>query len=113
MTAMLFFGGIVESESDFIKQNVAIQLEPHGRLIVVGFETTTPLKIRLDSIFYHPLMRLNTSPMACAPYWYLLYFVPVCVESPSGSFSATAGKSNTELGTSGCVKYCTPIQVSR
>merc|ERR1711966_450337 len=94
---MLFFGGIVENESSSITQNVAIQLEPHGRLIVVGYETSHQVKIRLDGILYRPVMQLNRSPMACAPY----------------CFSAMKDKSDEGLGTAGCVKYCTPVQYMR
>lgn len=113
MSSMLFFGGIVENEHSSITQNVAVQLEPHGRLIVVGYETSRPVKIRLDGILYHPLMRLNSSPMACAPYWYLVGLIRVCSDFfPFHSFSAMEDKNNEGLGTAGCVKYCTPIQVS-
>lgn len=92
MQTRVFFAGVVKSESSSIERLVAIRLEPHGRLVVLGNEPKD-IKIRLDNIAYQPLMKANTAPGSCAPYCF-----------PTGLLD------QTELGVAGCVKYCEPPQ---
>ena len=89
LAAMVFFAGVVEDETAPITRSVAVQIEPHGRLHVLGKEPHD-LKIRLDGITYHPQTQANISPKVCAPY---------CFPEDTGA---------TQMGTSGCVKACTP-----
>jgi hypothetical protein len=92
MSARIFFASVVDSESSAIQRLVAIRLEPHGRLVVLGNEAAD-LKIRLDNIAFQPLMKANTAPSSCAPYCF-----PIGLLDQSG------------LGVAGCVKYCEPLQ---
>lgn len=96
MSTMIFFGGVVASTADSpIVRTIALQIEPHGRLVVIGKETRD-IYVRLDGISYHPLMKFNKSPTTCAPYCF-----------PTAAYGAG------DMGMSGCVKYCTPTQYVR
>merc|ERR1712146_277137 len=101
LAAMIFFAGVVDNENSAIARSVAVQIEPHGRLRVVGGSTGVSskgqkVKIRLDGITYHPFLEFNAVPRTCAPYCF----------PPSKN-----GKK--EMGSSGCTKYCTPAEYTR
>jgi len=99
LSAMIFFAGIVDSESSAIVRSVAVQIEPHGLIKVVAGSINamraTKVLVRLDGITYSPFMPYNAVPRTCAPYCFS---------------SATHG---TTMGSSGCLKYCTPAQYIR
>jgi len=93
MASLVFFAGVVESDRPDapIQKVVPIQIEPHGRLKLIGVNSNT--KVRVDNIMYHPVMKFNKSPSSCAPYCF-----------PDGKMGGQ------KLGMSGCVKACTPTQ---
>jgi hypothetical protein len=91
LATMVFFAGVVADSSSAITRSVALQIEPHGRLRVLG-EENSDIKIRLDGIVFHPLTPYNQAPKSCAPYCF------------------PAAQEGGEPGSSGCVKYCTPPQ---
>lgn len=92
MDARIFFAGVVKSEFSAIERLVPVQLEPHGRLVVLGQEPDD-LLIRLDNIAFQPLTRAHTVPTSCAPYCF-----------PTGLLG------HRKLGVAGCTKYCVPPQ---
>ena len=80
--------------------NVAVQIEPHGRLKVVagqihatGAAMTEGSKVlvRLDGIVYHLFMPFNAPPPTCAPNCF------------TDQTDRNGMRSNM-----GCQKYCTP-----
>lgn len=98
LSAMVFFAGLVLGTSSPILRTVAVQIEPHGRMLVLAGLTPSDIaagvKVRLDGITFQPFARFNSVP-GCAPY----------------CFPASA--SSTAMGNSGCVKYCAPEQYTR
>jgi len=98
LSAMVFFAGLVLSTGSPILRSVAVQIEPHGRVLVLAGLTSSEIaagvKLRLDGIIFQPFARFNSVP-GCAPY----------------CFPASA--NSTAMDNSGCVKYCAPEQYSR
>jgi hypothetical protein len=92
---MTFFAGIVSDESSPIQSNVIVQVEPHGRIRIVGQSITTDVNVTLDGITYPPFMQFNEPPPQCAPYC----FPP--------------GEDGGKMTSSGCIKYCTPPAYDR
>ena len=65
MAAQIFIAGVVkDNNSTNITRHVAVQIEPHGRLRVVG-EEPQDINVRLDGISYAPWMPFSTPPSDC------------------------------------------------
>ena len=95
MATQIFIAGVVkDNNSTIITRHVAVQIEPHGRLRVVG-EEPQDINVRLDGISYAPWMPFNTPPSDCVGY---------CFPKVS------TDKAGRTMGVSGCTKYCTPNQ---
>jgi len=99
IASMIFFAGLVDSDADSaFERSIAVQVEPHGRLRVIGGLTTAEAEngvlVRLDGVAFHPFMPFNTVP-SCEPY---CFGIPDMVEGKRA------------MGNSGCVKYCAPTQ---
>jgi len=93
---MQFFAGIVNpKDTSEIERTVGLQIEPHGRLVIIGRQPSDVM-VRLDNILYHPLMKFNDAPQTCAPYCF-----------------PTSKLGQEGVAVSGCVKYCTPTQYVR
>ena len=89
----IFFAAVVQPlDHGTVTRTVALQLEPHGRMLIVGKESHN-LSVRLDNIMYHPIMPFNKSPFTCDPCCF-----------PTGKLE---GKG---MNIAGCVKCCTPSQ---
>ena len=86
VAARIFYAGVVANSNSNIERLVAVRLEPHGRLVVMGSEPKD-LQVRLDNIAYMPLMKAQTPARNCAPYCF-----------PTGELGQDA------LGVAGCVK---------
>lgn len=102
LSSVIFFAGVVDNESSPIVRSVAVQIEPHGLLRMVagsisavGATPGAKVLVRLDGITYHPFMPFNVVPRTCAPYCFAL------------------NTHGTTMGSSGCIKYCTPAQYIR
>ena len=67
-----------------IARTVALQIEPHGRIVIIGNEPRD-VSVRLDNIMYHPLMHFQFVPQSCAPYCF-----PAGREGSNGMVSAHA-----------------------
>ena len=68
MATMIFLASVTDSNnSRRIARTLALRIEPHGRMVVIGKEPRD-VSVRLDNIMYHPLMEFNFSPRSCAPY---------------------------------------------
>jgi len=68
MATMIFLASVTDSNnSGRIARTLALQIEPHGRMVIIGKEPRD-VSVRLDNIMYHPLMEFNFSPRSCAPY---------------------------------------------
>merc|ERR1712023_596489 len=89
LSTMVFLAGVVKNHTAPISRSIALQIEPHGRLRVIG-EELKDVNIRLDGITYHLQSQGITSPKTCVPH---------CFPQDSGAHN---------MGTSGCVKACTP-----
>jgi len=95
MATMIFLASVTDPNGQQIARTVALQIEPHGRMVIIGKEPKD-VSVRLDNIMYHPLMEFNTSPQSCAPYCF-----------PAGN------RGENEMPMAGCIKYCTPTQYVR
>jgi chemotaxis protein histidine kinase CheA len=93
---MQFFASVVNPKDPFeIERTVGLQIEPHGRLVIVG-KQSSDVMVRLDNILYHPLIKFMDAPETCAPYCF-----------------PTSKLGEKGVAVSGCVKYCTPTQYVR
>jgi hypothetical protein len=105
IAAMLFSAGVVENNSTAITKTIAVRIEPHGAIRVVGGDAATASKnvrVRLDGITYTPFMPFNTQPSSgCGPSCF----------PPSHQDDQQKGKQ--KMGVSGCLKYCTPPAYKR
>jgi hypothetical protein len=97
LAAQIFFAGVVETKTGPIVRHVAVQIEPHGRLRVIG-EEAKDIHVRLDGITYYPFMPFNKPNPDCAPYCF-----------PRAKANLEQGNT-THMGVSGCVKYCAPAE---
>lgn len=95
MAAMTFFAGVVDDAASPIKANVIVQVEPHGRIRIVGQQIEEDVKVRLDGITFAPFMQFNEPPPQCAPYCFPL------------------GEDGGQMTSTGCIKYCTPPAYER
>lgn len=95
MATMLFFAGVVDDDTGPIRRHVALQIEPHGRIRVIGKEARD-IKVRLDGVTFSPFMRFNKPNPSCAAYCFP---------------TVKPGKSGAKMSASGCVKYCTPPEM--
>ena len=83
MAPMTFLASVTDpNDSQRIDRSIALQIEPHGRIVVIGTEPKD-VSVRLDNIMYHPLMKFNSSPQSCAPYCF-----PTGKKSNDGMVSA-------------------------
>jgi len=92
IATMRFFAGIVADDkaTSPIESNVIVQVEPHGRIRIIGQKIKADKYVRIDGITYPPFMQFNEPPPQCAPYCFPL------------------GKAGGEMTSTGCIKYCTP-----
>jgi len=97
LAAQIFFAGVVATKTGPIVRHVAVQIEPHGRLRVIG-EEAKDIHVRLDGITYYPFMPFNKPNPDCAPYCF-----------PRAKANLAQGNT-THMGVSGCVKYCAPAE---
>ena len=85
---------VLSLQASSISRSVAVRIEPHGTLrVMAGLsdeEKQIAVKIRLDGITYHPLMPFNTLP-PCEPNCF-----------------PKARSEQSNMGLSGCLKYCAP-----
>jgi len=97
IATMTFFAGVVADDkaTSPIQSNVILQVEPHGRIRIIGQKINADTFVRLDGITYSPFMQFNEPPPQCAPYCFPL------------------GEAGGEMTSTGCIKYCTPPAYKR
>jgi hypothetical protein len=95
IASLVFVAGVVADENSPISKAVAVQIEPHGTMRIVGGGVAKKqnVKVRLDGITFTPFMTFNTQPNSGC--------------SPNCFPQSTSGVAK-EMGISGCLKYCTP-----